>query len=149
MDIHLKKTFLVASSAKRFQRLMDAVSVRISKVDSDHEIADELGTSTEFVRRHRKFITPRPPVLIEQLKRGIFCPEFRSAVGEVDRLTAVNPLGVRAETPNASPTAAKVDSDHQIAAELNTSTEFVRRHRKFIASRPPVLIEQMNFGVQI
>ena len=35
-------------------------------------------------------------------------PTTREAeVGEVDRLTAVNPSGVRAETPNASPTSEK------------------------------------------
>ena len=91
MESVLKLRMLgILDPAKRLQCLMDAVSVRISsearhhddsdrvtsrKVDSDHQIAEELGTSIEFVRRQRKFLASRPPVLPQQLKRGIFSME--------------------------------------------------------------------------
>lgn len=63
---------IFTSPAQRFKWLVDEVSIQIAMGYSDHEIAEELGTSVEFVARQRKFLSPRPPILPEQLKRGIF-----------------------------------------------------------------------------
>ena len=65
----------VVSPAEAFQCLCEAVSAQIRAGYSDHYIADAVGTSKEFVRRQRRFLAPRPPILPQQLKRGIFCME--------------------------------------------------------------------------
>lgn len=75
----------VIDPAKRFQRLREAVSTQILTGYSDHCIADAVGTSIEFVRRQRKFLAPRPPILPAQLKRGIFCKEFMKNMNTVQR----------------------------------------------------------------
>lgn len=58
-----------------FDTLIRNVSEGVITGLSDNEIVYRYNTSIEFVRRQRKFLKPLPPVLPQQLKRGVFSME--------------------------------------------------------------------------
>lgn len=128
--------------AEGFKFLLENVSFKIIEGLSDVVIAEAFGTSIEFVRRQRRFLAPRPPVLPQQLKRGIFCTmeEFmnqRQSASEVkaklEAWVEANPMGYMEKGLN------------QIAEEAGVSPPSVtRRLPAIIAERDGVSVEEVK-----
>lgn len=131
---------MIPPSHKRFHHLLDNVSFKILDDLSDHEIADQLGTSKEFVRRQRKFLAPRPPVLPQQLKRGIFSME------NINKRTPTSEVQAKLKAwVEANPTGYMEKGYNKIAEEVGVSAPSVTRTLpQIIAERDGISVDEVK-----
>jgi len=138
----------VSDPAKRFRRLCEAVSSQIIGGSlSDHCIADVVGTSIEFVRRQRKFLSSRPPVLPQQLTRGVFDKKFTGKFMKKEtkrKEVETKSMKKLKEWIAENPDGYLQKSFHQIAKDADVSQNVVSYNlKRIIAQREGITTDEV------